>query len=325
MRLAIRTIAVACFAAVCVAKPVSAAFIDPFYAGSYAMTSLGGVSGVPAPLGGVTFKQGDTNTLLIGGSANNTGGAIYSVGVVRDSGGHITGFSGPASFFADADSPGGGIDGGLQYGPNGVLFYTSYHDNYLGQIKPGSTGPDKLIGLDSLGIANSVGALAFTPAGYGSTTGHLKLASYNYSRWYDATISADGGGTFNVTINPGYVQLEGGIEGIAFVPLGSELFANPSVLIAEWAAGNVVAYDLDSNGNPIVSTRRLFIDGLSGAEGAVIDPVTGDFIFSTFGGGNQVVVVQGFSVPPPENVPVPGALSLVGLGVLVIGGIRRRI
>jgi hypothetical protein len=37
--------------------------------------------------------------------------------------------------------------------------------------------------------------------------------------------------------------------------------------------------------------------GLTGAEGALIDPVTGDFIFSTFGGGDHVIVVRGFSLP----------------------------
>jgi hypothetical protein len=37
---------------------------------------------------------------------------------------------------------------------------------------------------------------------------------------------------------------------------------------------------------------------LQGAEGATIDPLTGDFLFSTFGGENTVVVVKGF-LPPP--------------------------
>ncbi|MDQ6632109.1 MAG: DUF11 domain-containing protein, partial [Verrucomicrobiota bacterium] len=59
-----------------------------------------------------------------------------------------------------------------------------------------------------------------------------------------------------------------------------------------------------TNGAPIVSSRRLFVTGLSGAEGAVIDPLTSDFLFSTYGGGNRIVRVQGFGVPLPADVEV---------------------
>lgn len=49
--------------------------------------------------------------------------------------------------------------------------------------------------------------------------------------------------------------------------------------------------------------------GLSGAEGAAIDPLTGDFLFSTFGGGDRVIVVRGFAAPvgilgeTPRSIP----------------------
>jgi hypothetical protein len=39
------------------------------------------------------------------------------------------------------------------------------------------------------------------------------------------------------------------------------------------------------------------VTGLTGAEGALIDPVTGDFLFSTFGGGNKIIRISGFVVP----------------------------
>ena len=35
----------------------------------------------------------------------------------------------------------------------------------------------------------------------------------------------------------------------------------------------------------------------------MIDPVTGDFLFSTFGGGSRVLVVRGFRPPPPQLPP----------------------
>jgi hypothetical protein len=90
------------------------------------------------------------------------------------------------------------------------------------------------------------------------------------------------------------------------------------MLVSEYSAGGVAAYAVDGNGNPIAATRRSFITGLSGADGAFIDPVTGDFLFSTFGGGDRVVVVRGFagSVPPPvagKNVnalPTSGTVKI---------------
>ena len=50
------------------------------------------------------------------------------------------------------------------------------------------------------------------------------------------------------------------------------------------------------------ASRSDFITGLSGAEGAAIDPVTGDFLFSTYGGGNRVIAVRGFR---PTRAPRP--------------------
>ena len=80
---------------------------------------------------------------------------------------------------------------------------------------------------------------------------------------------------------------------------------------------------------------------VSGAEGAAIDPLTGDFLFSTFGGGNQVIVVQGFLDPceidpdlpecdgsgepgPGPSVPEPTTLGLFGVGLAGLGFARRR-
>src|SRR4051794_10126619 len=112
---------------------------DPFSASTYSSRALGTIANARANYGGLTFKAGDPNTLLIGGSANVTAAKIYSVPVTRDPTTHqVTSFGAP-TVFADANSPAGGIDGGLTYGPGNVLFYTSYNDNYIGQLKTGST------------------------------------------------------------------------------------------------------------------------------------------------------------------------------------------
>src|SRR5690242_4861470 len=78
-------------AAALVCAPVAAQTIDPFYAGSYTFSDLGSVTDLPTPYGGLTFKAGDANSILIGGAANGPGGLIYQVGVTRDGSGHITG------------------------------------------------------------------------------------------------------------------------------------------------------------------------------------------------------------------------------------------
>lgn len=297
-----------------------AQFIDPVFAGSYTLTDLGSVPDVPPLYGGLTLKAGDTNTLLLGGNANAGTGALYSIGVTRDFDGHITGFTGSASFFADAAYN----DGGVAYGPGGVLFLPRWPVNELGQTKPGSTITDKIIDLAPFGVASSAASLAFVPGGHNGA-GLLKLVSWSGGEWYTLGIAPDGSGTYDVTSVTYNTSIGGGPEGIAYVPLSSPLFVNPSVLVAEYSAGKVAAYETDANGDPILATRRTLVDGLSGAEGAFIDPVTGDFLFSTFGGGNKVVRVSGFSVPPPVNTP-DGATSFLLLafssGLLLVFRVR---
>jgi len=153
--------------------PAPAITIDPFYAGTYTFTDLGSVPGLPPFYGGLTLKDGDPNTLLIGGNANAAPGALYSIGVVRDAGNHIIGFSGSASFFADAAFN----DGGVVYGPGGVLFLARWPVNELGQTKPGSAITDRIIDLDPLGVVPSPGGLAFVPVGFPGA-GQLKLVSW---------------------------------------------------------------------------------------------------------------------------------------------------
>lgn len=314
-------IRLACAAALPVSVVTVAQTIAPGFSADYSAFDLGSVPGVPGPLGGVVFKAGDPNTLLIGGSANNGGGGIYQVGLVRDLNGHITGFSGSATLLSTAPE----IDGGLAYAPNGVLFYTGYAENLLGQIKPGSVAPDQIDVLSGLGIASSVGTLAFVPAGFPGA-GQLKVASYSAGTFYSVGYSLNGGGTYDLGPATLEATLSGGPEGILYISDDNPGFANPSVLIAEWGAGTVGAYEIDANGDPIAGTRQDFITGLSGAEGAVMDPLTGDFIFSTFGGGDRVVQVQGFEVPVVVDVPEASTWAALGFVSVVAGAtaLRRR-
>ena len=275
--------------------------------GSYSCNSLGTPTDVTGLLGGITFL--DNSTLLVGGNANAGNGYIAQIGVIRDAGNHIIGFSGPSTKYADAPN----IDGGLAFGPGGVLFATGYPNNTLLQFKSGSTAPDKVIALSD--ITSSVGTLQFVPTGFAGA-GKMKIASYSGGGFYDAVLTADGSGTYDVATTL-TAQINGGPEGIVYVKGANAGFGADSILISEYGTGRVTVYDSDANGDPITASRRVFLSGLSGAEGAIIDPLTGDFIFSTFGSGNSIYVISGFVAPPNPGVPEPAtwALMIAGFGM----------
>ena len=89
-----------------------------------------------------------------------TWGQLFSIGVTRDADNHITGFSGVASVFAE----GAYNDGGVVYGPDGVLFMARVAGSTSwGQVKPGSAVTDKIIDMAALGVENSLSAMGFVP------------------------------------------------------------------------------------------------------------------------------------------------------------------
>lgn len=311
------------------------------FADDYTATSLGSVTGLPTQYGGLTFLN--SSTLLIGGVANALAGRLYTVGVIRDANNHITGFSGSATQYLP--DVGEYNDGGIAFGPGGVLFTSRWPVNGLGQTKPGSTDEDKIIDLGAMGVASSHAAFAIVPAGFAGA-GQIKLVSWSGGEFYSAGLTPDGLGTYDLSglaqvdvdgVAPGMQGLVGGPEGFVYIDGANAEFGGiDSMLVAEYSAGKIAAYEVDSSGNPIASTRREFITGLTGAEGSVVDPLTGDFLFSTFGGNNEVVVVQGFDAPPPPpprcgvpgtppcQVPEPGTLPIVS--AVLLGGLllRRR-
>jgi len=301
--------------------------LGPGFAGSYSAFNLGSVPALPTSYGGLTFLN--NNTLLIGGAANGPAGSLYTIGLTRDSNGFITGFSGSAQRYGGTTATIGEYnDGGVTFGPAGVLFTARWNINELGQTKPGSTNEDKITALAPLGVATSVSAINFVPGGFAGA-GQFKLVSYGGGQWYSAGLAPDGNGTFDITglaqvdvdpSTPGMQNLPGGPEGFVYINAGNTGFTVNSLLVSEYSAGVVSTYALDANGNPLLATRRVFLSGLTGAEGAAIDPVTGDFFFSTFGGSNQVLRVSGFSAPIPE----PSSWLLMALGLAVCGVAARR-
>lgn len=296
------------------ASCVGVGFAAPF-SGSYSCNDLGTPTGVAGLLGGVTFLN--NSTLLVGGNANGGSGYIAQIGVVRDGSNHIIGFSGPSSTFATAPN----IDGGLSYGPGGVLFATGYPNNTVMQFKPGSGSPDRTDVLP--GNLSSVGSLVFVPAGFAGA-GQMKLLSYNQGNLADVTLTPDGFGTYSLSVGATITTLFGGPEGAVYVKGTNPGFGGfDSMLVSEYSAGKVGAYRIDALGNPVVGTRQDFLTGLSGAEGAVIDPLTGDFLFSTFGGGNRILVISGFA-RPVGGVPEPASWAMLLTGFGLAGFAMRR-
>ncbi|MBM4113084.1 MAG: hypothetical protein FJ253_06880 [Phycisphaerae bacterium] len=281
------------------ASSASGQSMGPDFEGSYQIFDLGNIQGVPPSYGGISVDPNDPSRLLLGGRANNPDAAIYSVCLVRDGNGHIIGLDCDApEYFASSPQ----IDGGLDFAPNGTILYTTYSSNTMGEILPGQSGPTTALDLDGYGIAPSTGTLRVVPAGFPGA-GRLKICSYSANRWYDCTLFPVGDGLWDISVDPDSIQLTefdaGGPEGIAYVPIGSAAFPVPSVLISMYSSSQIWSFEIDSNGDPIVETKRIFVTGLAGTEGAAIDPVTGDFLFSQFGSGfDHVFRVSGFAQPP---------------------------
>ncbi len=292
----------------------SAQTLGPDFSSDYELVNLGAVEGVPLPYGGLYTTFADPDGLYIGGAANTAEGALYRVGVMRGIGGSIIGFQ-PGAAVRVADAPFN--DGGIVPDPGGHVSIAQWPANRYSQIGPAGTLIND-VDLKQFGVASDSAALNWIPAGYPGA-GKMQLSSWSGGQFYNVDYTVGGGGI--ITIN-GVTEilgstLPGGPEGMNYVPFGSPGFLNPSMVISEFSAGNVAVYEMDADGNPIVASRRDFISGLIGAEGAWIDVFSGEFLFSTFGlAQDQVILVRGFAVPGP------GALALLGLGVLA--GARRR-
>ncbi len=187
------TICVAAMAFTCPIASAQVPQLAPPFSSSYSISVIGTPAGVPPRFGGLTLKAGTTDKLLLGGEANGSTGALYEVTIARDPAGHVSGVLGTATRYADAAYN----DGGVAYGPGGVLFLARWPVNELGQTRPGSAVTNKITPLAPLGIESSLASLRFVPPGIPGS-GRLKLASYSGGAWYDAGVTPDGNGTYDL-------------------------------------------------------------------------------------------------------------------------------
>jgi PKD repeat protein len=275
-------------------------YLEQPYWDAYGVAELGPVAGLPLGYGGLVFARHDPNLLLVTAPPINPNAKVYSVRVTRDAAGHVSGFEGPPA--AVADLPNG--DGGMVYGPGGVLFTAQWPNQNLVQFEPGSSQIDKTLSLLALGPRDV--SINFVPHGLPGQCS-LKFVSYFTGDWWSANVQLDGSGTFDVTaISTGARIHDGGVEHLVYVPKGSPVFPDGrSVLVTEYDLGNVAAYDVDDSGNPIPATRRLVITGFPTPEAFTFDPLTGDLLV-TSAGGSRVRRISGFPAPSRDVVVTPG-------------------
>jgi hypothetical protein len=295
----------------CAAPPMMAgpeAMLAPEYAALYTAYELGPVPGVPEPLGGCTVLFSDPDTLLIAGASEDPNGAIYSIGVEREACGHIVGFVGTATLVAQTPY----VDANLVYDANDLMFYTGWPVFELDQMLPGTAGPAVTTDLIAVGVDatgdQGPGGIGLVPSPL-AAAGELRIVTWPAGRWYHVGLSPNGpvydvdSATMTTTLpnNPG---------GFAYVPAGSPGFPNQSLIVAEWRLSSpdddkVATYEVDDQGDPIPATRKDFFSTFPRPWGAYFEPVTGDYIFLTWGeaGTDRVYIVQGFAPPPPPPPP----------------------
>lgn len=281
-------VCVSLFAVFATTAAVDAQIFGGSFAGKYTSTQLPAVPGLPGFYGGMLFERGDGMTLLIGGNADNSLGALYAVHVTRDAQGHVDGFTGTAVKRADTPF----IDGGLAYGPGEVLLYTAFPINMLGQLAPGATAPTKTTLLSGLGVGGSVGGCAVVTSSLGGNP-RIKFTSPGLSRWYDAPLLPDGFGTFDVGLATPHGPVVPSAGNMVYIGAGQPGFAVESVLVTS-CNGAVGAYSFDLNGD-IVANIGSFVISIAGcADGMCVDPLTGDLLLGITD-LKRIFVVRGFT------------------------------
>jgi hypothetical protein len=278
--------------------------LAPEFASSYSAYLLGPVPGVPSPLGGTVLKHDDPNTLLIAGGSEDPSGAIYAIRVQRDGCNHIVSFVGTATKLSDNPN----VDANLVYGPNHLMVYTEWPLYTLAQMLDGATAPSTETDLTTLGIPTTndqgPGGVGFVPMGLGSA-GELRIVTWPAGHWFHVGVTLQASGLYHIDSLTEKTQLANNPGGFAYVPAGSAGFTKQSLIVAEWNQSSttldrVAVYEVDDAGDPVVSTRREFMSKFPRPWGAYFEPLTGDYLFLTWGAGNdRVYIVQGFVPPQP--------------------------
>jgi len=271
------------------------------YAPFYTAYDLGPVPGMPpGHLGGCVLSQSDTSTLLFAGNSEGSDGGVYSIKLKRGICGHIVGFDGSAKKIADTPY----VDANLLWLPSKLLMYSEWPANKIGFLPAGASAPSKEIDLSTIGVDSSIGGVGFVPKGY-AAEGRMRGVTWGAGNWFHLDLKPEGT-SWAIPSASKIVTLPNGPGGFAYVPAGSPGFAKNRIILSEWSADSVATYEVDGQGDPNPATRKSFFDKFTKPWGAYFDPVTGDFLFLTWGPApDRVFVVQGFTKPPPPAPPPP--------------------
>ena len=274
--------------------------INAAFANDYTTYVLGLVPGIPASrLGGCVVDANDPNALLVATDSEDASGAIYSIPLQRESCGHITGFAGNATLVATTPY----VDANLLYGPSQVMFYSEWPVNQLSELLPNQTTPAYTVDLSTVSVGGGgPGGIGFVPPNL-ADPGGLRAVAWPSGNWYHLGYATNGQ-TYAITSSTQTATLPNGPGGFGYVPQGSPDFAKQSIITPEWPGGQVAVYEVDTMGDPVVATRRQFFDKFPVPWGAYFEPTTGDFIFLSWGSGNdRIYIVEGFTKPPPAPLP----------------------
>ncbi len=198
------------------------------------------------------------------------------------------------------------VDANLVYGPAGLLLYTEWPQYYLSQLLPGATMASQRTDLQPLGVAplpdQGPGGIGFVPPDLAAAR-ELRIVTWPDGHWYHVATTLSSSGLYTIDGLTEMTQLANNPGGFAYVPAGSAGFTARSLIVAEWSQidtshDRVAVYTVDANGDPEPSTRQEFFVRFPRPWGAYFDPLSGDYLFLTWGAGDdRVYVVQGF-VPP---------------------------
>jgi hypothetical protein len=89
-----------------------------------------------------------------------------------------------------------------------------------------------------------------------------------------------------------------GSGGLAYVPAGSPDFPQASLLVSDLSQDSVRAFEVDSDGDPVMGKDRVFLSMIMEPLGTYFEEQTGDFLFAA-DKGSRLYIVEGFAKPPP--------------------------